>query len=88
MDNRRAHPRIPMEVALCIDHPQHGRLLLTTRDISESGVFVKLDGACCPMRPGERVSGQVQGLAGEAPQVSMRVVRCESTGVALTYLSD
>lgn len=88
MENRREHPRIPMEVALRIDHPQHGRLLVTTRDISESGVFVKIDEAYCPMRPGEQVRGQVQGLSGEAPQVSMRVVRCERTGVALTYLSD
>lgn len=71
MDNKREHKRTPLKVQLRIDHPAHGQMLVTTRDISESGVFV--------------VSGQVQGLPIEAPVVLMRVVRFEASGVALAF---
>ena len=57
--------------------------LLTTRDISESGVFVVIDDAQKLLQIGELVSGQVQGLPIEAPVVLMRVVRYEASVVAL-----
>lgn len=88
MANRREHVRTPLKVPLRIDHPQHGELLVTTRDISDGGVFVLIDEGRRLLQPGEQVSGQVQGLPGEAPLVRMRVVRCESGGVALTYADD
>ncbi|MCQ4348102.1 PilZ domain-containing protein [Pseudomonas stutzeri] len=88
MENRREHVRTSMKVPLRIDHPRHGGLMATTRDISDGGVFVVLDGAQRLLRLGELVCGQVQGLPGEAPLVRMRVVRCESSGAALTYAGD
>ena len=45
MDNKREHKRTPLKVQLRIDHPAHGQMLVTTRDISESGVFVVIDDA-------------------------------------------
>ncbi len=88
MENRRVHVRTPMQVPLCIEHPQLGRLQVTTRDISDGGVFVLIDEPQGLMQPGELVCGQVQGLPGEAPLVRMRVLRCESGGVALAFVGD
>ena len=76
MDNKREHKRTPLKVQLRIDHPtRNGQMLVTTRDISESGVFVVIDDAQKLLQIGELVSGQVQGLPIEAPVVLMRVVR-------------
>ena len=80
MDNKREHKRTPLKVQLRIDHPAHGQMLVTTRDISESGVFVVIDDAQKLLQIGELVSGQVQGLPIEAPVVLMRVVRFEASG--------
>ncbi|MNG11871.1 PilZ domain protein [compost metagenome] len=88
MDNKREHNRTPLKVQLRIDHPVHGQMLVTTRDISESGVFVVIDDAQRLLQIGEQVSGQVQGLPMEAPVVQMEVVRFEPSGVALIFQRD
>ncbi|QKE65136.1 PilZ domain-containing protein [Aquipseudomonas campi] len=88
MDNKREHNRTPLKVQLRIDHPVHGQMLVTTRDISESGVFVVIDDAQRLLQIGELVSGQVQGLPMEAPVVQMEVVRFEPSGVALIFQRD
>ncbi|MBD9413469.1 PilZ domain-containing protein [Pseudomonas sp. PDM16] len=85
MDNKREHKRSPLKVQLRIDHPIHGRMMVTTRDISESGVFVVIDDAQRLLQIGEVVSGQVQGLPIPAPVVQMQVVRFEPSGVALIF---
>ena len=88
MDNKREHNRTPLKVQLRIDHPLHGQMMVTTRDISDSGVFVVIDDAQRLLQIGERVSGQVQGLPIEAPVVQMEVVRFEPSGVALIFQRD
>ncbi|MEK1905170.1 MAG: PilZ domain-containing protein [Pseudomonas sp.] len=88
MDNKREHNRSPLKVQLRIDHPVHGQMLVTTRDISDSGVFVVVDDAQRLLQIGEIVSGQVQGLPIEAPIVQMQVVRFEPSGVALIFQRD
>jgi hypothetical protein len=85
MDNKREHKRTPLKVQLRIDHPLHGQMLVTTRDISESGVFVVIDDAQRLLQIGEVVSGQVQGLPIPAPVVQMQVVRFEPSGVGLIF---
>ncbi|EAA3799452.1 PilZ domain-containing protein, partial [Salmonella enterica subsp. enterica] len=55
MDNKREHNRTPLKVQLRIDHPVHGRMMVTTRDISESGVFVVIDDAQSLLQIGEIV---------------------------------
>lgn len=88
MDNKREHNRTPLKVQLRIDHPVHGQMMVTTRDISDSGVFVVIDDAQRLLQIGEQVSGQVQGLPIEAPVVQMEVVRFEPSGVALIFQRD
>ena len=88
MTNQRSNTRAPLKVRIRIDHPVHGELMVVTRDISDSGVFVVIDDAQRLLQIGERVSGQVQGLPIEAPVVQMEVVRFEPSGVALIFQRD
>ena len=88
MTNQRSNTRAPLKVRIRIDHPIHGELMVVTRDISDSGVFVVIDDAQRLLQIGERVSGQVQGLPIEAPVVQMEVVRFEPSGVALIFQRD
>ncbi|WP_447595443.1 PilZ domain-containing protein [Aquipseudomonas campi] len=88
MENKRVHLRTPLKVQLRIDHPVHGQLMVTTRDISETGVYVVVDDAQSLLRVDEEVNGQVQGLPIEAPILAMKVVRVEPMGVGLTFLGN
>ena len=71
---------------LRLDHPTHGELMVTTRDISDCGVYVLLDQAQELLKIGEHVQGQVQGLPMEAPILTLEVVRVESLGVGLRFV--
>ena len=64
----------------------HGELLVTTRDISECGVYVLMDQAQNMLSMGEQVQGQVQGLPMEAPILKLEVVRVEALGVGLRFV--
>lgn len=88
MSDQRHNVRTPLKVRLRIEHPAHGEMLVTTRDISDTGVYVLLDQAHDLLVIGERVSGQVQGLPMEAPILQLEVVRVELLGVGLRFLRD
>jgi len=88
MSNSRKSLRTPLKVRLRIDHPVHGEMLVTTRDISECGVYVLIDQAQNMLAMGERVQGQVQGLPMEAPILSLEVVRVEALGVGLRFVQS
>lgn len=86
MSNSRKNVRTPLKVRLRIDHPVHGEMLVTTRDISECGVYVLMDQAQNLLAMGEQVQGQVQGLPMEAPILMLEVVRVEALGVGLRFM--
>jgi hypothetical protein len=88
MSNHRKNVRTPLKVRLRIEHPLHGELILTTRDISDCGVYVLMDQAQDKLSIGEQVSGQVQGLPMEAPILQLEVVRVEAMGVGLRFVRD
>jgi hypothetical protein len=88
MSNQRQNIRTPLKVRLRIDHPVHGELMVTTRDISECGVYVLMDKAQNMLAMGDRVQGQVQGLPMEAPILTLEVVRLEPLGVGLRFVQD
>jgi hypothetical protein len=88
MSNHRKNVRTPLKVRLRIEHPLHGELILTTRDISDCGVYVLMDQAQDKLSIGERVSGQVQGLPMEAPILQLEVVRVEAMGVGLRFVRE
>lgn len=86
MSNNRKNVRTPLKVRLRIEHPQHGELMVTTRDISECGVYVLMDQAQDMLLMGEQVQGQVQGLPMDAPILTLEVVRVEPLGVGLRFV--
>jgi hypothetical protein len=86
MDNSRKNPRTPIKMRLRIDHPIHGELMVTTRDISECGVYALMDQAQGLLKVGEQMKGQVQGLPIDAPVLTLEVVRVEPLGVGLRFV--
>ena len=87
MTDQRHHNRTPLSCLIKIMHESVGELVVKTRDISDGGVFVIIDPAQVPP-VGSIVTGQVQGLVGEAPILKMQVVRVEPTGVGLCFLDS
>ncbi|MCF6260462.1 MAG: PilZ domain-containing protein [Gammaproteobacteria bacterium] len=87
MNEQRKHPRTALALEVRISHQAMESVVLLTRDISESGVFMVTDGTVLPPL-GSVVEGQVQGEMEEPPLVRMEVVRIEPDGVGLRFLTD
>jgi len=87
MSEQRKHPRTALILEVKISHFAMESVVLLTRDISESGVFVVTDGTALPP-VGSVVEGQVQGEMEDPPRVRMEVVRIEPDGVGLRFLTD
>lgn len=83
MDNQRQYPRTPLKCRIRISHPLFGELMAQTRDLSDTGVYVKH-----PDLTGSVVTGQVQDLPIDAPILQMEVVRVDAEGVGLRFLSE
>ena len=87
MSNQRQHIRTSMKCRIKICHPSFGELVAQTQDLSDGGVYVKhpqLTG----LEAGTRVTGQVQDLPIEAPVLEMEVMRVDSEGVGLRFVTD
>lgn len=85
MSNQRRHPRIPMGVKVKIFHPERGEIMVKTRNISDSGLFLFIDPDDIPPL-GTVLFGQVQGMLEDPPLVKMKVVRLEAGGVGLQFM--
>ncbi len=84
MTEHRGSIGMPFKCQIRIEHPEQGELLVTSRDISDKGVYVLAPGTV-GLDVGVRVRGQVQGMAEEAPILEMEVVRVDQTGVGLRF---
>lgn len=83
-DNQRQHPRTNFKAKIKLWHPSFNEILVSTRDISDGGVFILIDPPTMPPI-GERVKGQVQGMPVEAPLVEMEIVRVAADGLGLKF---
>ncbi len=88
MENKRKHIRTPISVKVKIWHDSIGSAVLTTRDVSDGGVFLITEGAPIVPPIGTVLKGQVQGPVEDLPIVQMKVVRMEPEGVGLKFLLD
>lgn len=68
-----------------ITHESFGECLGETRNLSNTGVYVK-HCALSALPKGAVVYGQVQGLPTGAPRVRMEVVLVDVEGIGLRYL--
>lgn len=85
MSDQRRHVRTPLSCRIKIAHESIGEMTVKTRDISDGGVFVILEPDQVPAI-GTIVTGQVQDLIGDAPVLTMEVVRVEPSGVGLRFV--
>ena len=84
--NKRQHIRTKLQIPIKVLHPRHGELILQTADVSEGGAFFLCDNADS-FQLHEEFQAQVI-LHGEEPppEVTMRVVRLDKSGVGLVYI--
>lgn len=86
-ENKRQHLRTTMCVEFKLFHPVFGERTVSTRDLSDGGVYLILDDVGA-LPVGARVTGQVQGLMEDAPLVSMEVVRVDAAGLGLRFVDE
>ncbi|MFQ5488892.1 MAG: PilZ domain-containing protein [Gammaproteobacteria bacterium] len=82
MTERRRHVRTAIGLQVTIDDSRQGPRHYRTRDISDGGMFVLVQGA--PLPPMDSVVDvQIQGIVNGAPLLRMRVVRGDGEGFGL-----
>jgi len=74
-----------MKCRIRISHETFGDVLAQTRDLSDSGVYVRHPDLVS-LQPGAIVRGQVQGLPIPAPELQMEVMRVDAEGVGLRFI--
>jgi len=74
-----------MKCRIRISHESFGDVLAQTRDLSESGVYVKHPDLVS-LQLGAIVRGQVQDLPIPAPELMMEVMRVDAEGVGLRFI--
>ncbi|GIZ10678.1 MULTISPECIES: PilZ domain-containing protein [unclassified Pseudomonas] len=87
MSNQRQQVRTPMKCRIKISHPNFGELLAQTRDLSDSGVYVKHPDMAA-LSIGAEVTGQVQDLPFPAPVLKMEVMRVDAEGAGLRFIGE
>lgn len=85
--NQRQYMRTPLRCKFKIWHDSIGEMVVTTRDISDGGLFLIMDDTQVPPI-GSVLKGQVQGMMADAPVVVMEIVRVEAGGIGLRFISD
>jgi len=87
-ESKRQYPRVMVKMAVSMKLANAEMIGAFTRDISEGGVYLKLESGIIPSL-GDRVEVQVQGIpSGDAPWVNMEVVRVDEGGIGLKMLTD
>lgn len=84
---KRLRTRLRAEIPLRISHESFGTRMVTSRDISDSGVQIEI-GAVPLLLPGTCIDVQIQGLVGGPQDVQAEVVRIGDTGMGLRFSRD
>lgn len=85
---KRDSLRIVASFKVEMTNPEVGTILTKTRDISDGGAFVFTQEGSCP-KLNTRIKLRVLGLPGEeASPVESEVVRIESDGIGVKFISE
>ena len=87
-NERREHIRTALNAKVRVTHDGLGEGLLSTRDISDGGIFVVVEDSGFQPEVGDAVVVQVQGLPVPAPELTMMVVRKSNDGFGLQFAGD
>jgi len=83
-ENKRRHVRIELPAKVKIIHPDIGEVVLNTRDVSDSGVYVICDNPeLLPV--GSVVTMQVISDDMDMPVVGAKIVRNDSEGIGMEF---
>ena len=85
MNDRREYIRTAMGAKVKVVHESLGEFVFSTRDISDGGVFIVVEGEPFAPKIGDQVTVQVQGLPVPAPVLNMVVVRKTNDGFGLQF---
>ncbi|CBL46035.1 Hypothetical protein HDN1F_24520 [gamma proteobacterium HdN1] len=85
-EDKRKHVRTKLFVQFKLLHPALGERTISTRDISDEGVYLILENPGGVLPVGARVQGQAQGVEG-APVMEMEVVRVDAAGLGLRFVT-
>lgn len=75
-----------MKCQVKVSHPSIGEVVVETRDISDSGIFLLTEDVEMPPI-GTIVEGQVQNMGMPGPVVKMEIVRLDPAGVGLRFIA-
>lgn len=86
MADERLGVRTPFKSRIRIIHKSFGSVEAETKDISDSGVYLKLNQNPFP-KIGDVIKAQVLDLPfGDAPLLQLQVVRTDESGLGLKFL--
>ncbi|MFL1465939.1 PilZ domain-containing protein [Marinobacter sp. DUT-3] len=83
--DRREFGRTAMSAKVKVRHELLGEFVFSTRDISDGGIFIVVEGESFDAAIGDKVEVQVQGLPVPAPVLEMEVVRRSNDGFGLQF---
>lgn len=87
-ENKREYIRTKLRAEVKLTHHELGALKLHTGDISDGGAYILAEGNDLP-KVGEVVKVQVQNMgSGEAPILTMQIVRIDKDGIGLAFVDD
>ena len=85
MSGFRRYGRKPLKCAIRISHDGRDDIFAETRDISESGVFIRSADLLDRMTVGETVEAQLYSEQDDVSNTQLKVVRLTREGVGLAF---
>lgn len=86
-EDKRKHIRTTLTSNVKVSHPSFGTMEVTTKDISDGGIFLAIQSENMP-ETGEIVTVQLLDTPFEAPVLEMRIVRVEREGIGLEFVDQ
>ncbi len=86
--SERKSPRVPIQLEVEFDHQDTGIIILVTKDISDTGVFIKLPKEEYPP-VGTKARVKLKdnfGNGEEPPMLDTEVVRHSRSGIGLRFI--
>lgn len=83
--DRREHIRTELNSRVKVESERLGSVIVSTRDISDGGVFIVVEKGEFALEIGDQVTVQAQDLPIEAPVLQMKVVRQTPDGYGLQF---
>ncbi|MFT7558154.1 MAG: hypothetical protein ACI93R_000046 [Flavobacteriales bacterium] len=85
MSGFRRYGRTPIKCAVRLSHNDYGDIVAETRDISESGVFVRCKNVGEIIQVGDKIDAQLFQDEKNSSNSQLKVIRTTNDGVGLSF---